>query len=65
MLPEQQPQEEQQEQTMHIDEAWIVARLMAVIYFLEFQYGQEAVTAMEQIAANLETSLRNAEGNVK
>ena len=65
MLPEQQPQEEQQEQTMHIDEAWIVARLMAVIYFLEFQYGQEAVTAMEQIAANLETSLRNAEGNVQ
>ena len=63
MLPEEQPQNT--EQTVQIDEAWIVARLMAVMYFIEFQYGQEAITAMEQVAANVEASLRGAEGNVQ
>lgn len=66
MLPEEQNQQPQEpEQTIKIDEAWIVARLMAVLYFIEFQYGQEAVAAMEQVAANMEASLRNSEGNVQ
>jgi len=66
MLPEEQhTQEQATESTVQIDEAWIVSRLMAVMYFIEFQYGQEAVTAMEQVAGNLEASLRNAEGNVQ
>lgn len=64
MLPEEQGTQNE-EQQVSIDEAWIVARLMAVIYFIEFQYGQEAVTAMEQVASNLEASLRRSEGNVQ
>jgi hypothetical protein len=68
MLPEQQPQtnEEQNDSTtVQIDEAWIVARIIAILYFIEFQYGEEAVTAMEQVAANMEASFRGAEGNVQ
>lgn len=64
MLPEEQ-NTQNEEQQVSIDEAWIVARLMSVIYFIEFQYGQEAVTAMEQVASNIEASLRRSEGNVQ
>jgi hypothetical protein len=46
-----------------VDEAWIVARLVAVLYFIEFQYGNEASTVIEQVAQQMEATLRNAEGN--
>jgi hypothetical protein len=48
-----------------IDEAWIVARLVAVLYFIEFQYGNEASTVIEQVAKQMEANLRTSEGNVK
>lgn len=48
-----------------IDEAWIVARLIAVMYFIEFQYGNEATTVIEQVAKQMEANLRTAEGNVQ
>lgn len=64
MLPEQQDTQSQEPQ-IHIDEAWIVSRLLSIIYFIEFQYGEEATAAMEQVANNLENSLRNSEGNVQ
>lgn len=64
MLPEQQDAQSQEPQ-IHIDEAWIVSRLLSIIYFIEFQYGEEATAAIEQVANNLENSLRNSEGNVQ
>jgi hypothetical protein len=48
-----------------IDEAWIVARLVAIMYFIEFQYGNEASTVIEQVAKQMEANLRNSEGNVQ
>lgn len=48
-----------------IDEAWIVARLVAVMYFIEFQYGNEASTVIEQVAKQMEATLRVSEGNVQ
>lgn len=48
-----------------IDEAWIVARLVAIMYFIEFQYGNEASTVIEQVAKQMEVNLRNSEGNVQ
>lgn len=63
MLPEEQNNID--DQKVVLDAPWFASRLMAVMYFIEFQYGQEAVTAMEQVADNLEASLRNAEGNVQ
>lgn len=65
MLPEEiSTPEETTEVPINVDEIWILARLMAVLYFIEFQYGEEATTAMEQVAQNIEASLRDAEGNV-
>lgn len=65
MLPEEiSTPEETTEIPINVDEIWILARLMAVLYFIEFQYGEEATTAMEQVAQNIEASLRDAEGNV-
>lgn len=48
-----------------IDEAWIVARLVALMYFIEFQYGNEASTVIEQVAKRMEATLRVSEGNVQ
>jgi hypothetical protein len=48
-----------------IDEAWIVARLVAIMYFIEFQYGNEASTVIEQVAKQMEENLRRSEGNVQ
>lgn len=48
-----------------IDEAWIVARLVAIMYFIEFQYGNEASTVIEQVAKQMEENLCRSEGNVQ
>lgn len=51
------PQEEPQE----LDLVWIVSRLTAVLYFIEFTYGEEAMAAMENIALDIERSIRGVE----
>jgi|688.fasta_scaffold12453_21 hypothetical protein len=58
-------QKEYDDLPVTIDEAWIVARLLAVMYFIEFQYGNEASTVIEQVAKQMEENLRRSEGNVQ
>jgi len=49
--------EEQQE----VDAVWIVSRLTAILYFIEFTYGEESMVAIENIAADIERSIRGTE----
>lgn len=49
--------EEQQE----VDVVWIVSRLTAILYFIEFTYGEESMVAIEKIAADIERSIRGTE----
>ena len=49
--------EEQQE----VDAVWIVSRLTAILYFIEFTYGEESMVAIENIAADIERSIRGAD----
>jgi hypothetical protein len=49
--------EEQQE----VDVVWIVSRLTAILYFIEFTYGEESMVAIENIAADIERSIRGTE----
>lgn len=67
MLPENQDNitKEHDDLPVVLDEIWVVARMIALMYFVEFQYGTEASTAIEQMASSMETTLRNAEGNVQ
>ena len=51
------PQEEQQE----VDVVWVVSRLTAILYFIEFTYGEESMVAIENIAADIERSIRGTE----
>lgn len=67
MLPENQDNitKEHDDLPVILDEIWVVARMVALMYFIEFQYGVEATTAIEQMASSMETTLRNSEGNVQ
>jgi hypothetical protein len=49
--------EEQQE----VDVVWIVSRLTAILYFIEFTYGEESMVAIENIAGDIERSIRGTE----
>ena len=49
--------EEQQE----VDVVWIVSRLTAILYFIEFTYGEESMVAIENIANDIERSIRGAD----
>jgi hypothetical protein len=49
--------EEQQE----VDAVWIVSRLTAILYFIEFTYGEESMVAIENIANDIERSIRGAD----
>lgn len=51
------PQEEQQE----VDVVWVVSRLTAILYFIEFTYGEESMVAIENIAADIERSIRGSD----
>jgi hypothetical protein len=51
------PQEEQQE----VDVVWVVSRLTAILYFIEFTYGEESMVAIENIANDIERSIRGAD----
>lgn len=67
MLPENQDNttKEHDDLPVVLDEIWVVARMVALMYFIEFQYGVEASTAIEQMAGQMEVTLRNSEGNVQ
>ena len=54
-----QPLEQQEEEhAQEIDLIWIMARLTAVLYFLEHQYGEEVSVTIEKIAEDIETKIR-------
>lgn len=65
MLPEEQNNITDEEQQVVMDAPWFASRLVAILYFIEFQYGAEATTAIENIANQMEVTLRNSEGNVQ
>lgn len=65
MLPEEQNNITNEDQQVVMDAPWFASRLVAILYFIEFQYGVEATAAIENIANQMEITLRNAEGNVQ
>lgn len=65
MLPEEQDNITNEDQQVVMDAPWFASRLVAILYFIEFQYGVEATAAIENIANQMEATLRNAEGNVQ
>lgn len=64
MVPEQDNITNDDQQVV-LDAPWFASRLMALMYFIEFQHGAEATAAIENIANQMEISLRNSEGNVQ
>ena len=52
---------EEQEEPQELDLVWIVSRLTAIMYFIEFTHGEEAMVAIENIALDIERSIRGAE----
>jgi hypothetical protein len=56
--------EEATEETMpdNIDLAWIFGRLVSIMYFIEYQFGNEAGTIIEQIGSDVENRVRNGIG---
>lgn len=65
MLPEEQDNITNEDQQVVMDAPWFASRLVAILYFIEFQYGVEATAAIENIANQMEVTLRNSEGNVQ
>lgn len=67
MLPENQENITQQtdDTPVVLDDVWVIARLISLMYFVEFQYGVEATAAIDQMASQMETKLRDSEGNVQ
>lgn len=48
-------------QEIVIDAPWIASQVMAILYFIEFQFGEESTKALEQIAKEIETKMRQSE----
>jgi hypothetical protein len=46
-----------------IDLAWIFGRLVSIMYFIEYQFGNEAGTIIEQIGSSVEHQVRNGTGD--
>lgn len=52
------PQLPEEEKVQEIDLLWVMARVTAVLYFLEHQYGEEVAVTIEKIAEDIETKIR-------
>ena len=55
----QEPQTEQ-EAPMVIDAPWLASQVMAILYFIEFTYGQESAQALEETALSIEGQMRSS-----
>lgn len=49
---------QEEEQVQEIDLLWVMARLTALLYFIEHQYGEEVSATIEHIAGDIETKIR-------
>ena len=55
------PQEEQPtEAPIVIDAPWLAAQVMAILYFIEFTYGEESAQALEETARSIEGQMRSS-----
>ena len=55
------PQEEQPtEAPIVIDAPWLAAQVMAILYFIEFTYGEESAQALEETALSIEGRMRSS-----
>jgi hypothetical protein len=55
------PQEEQPtEAPIVIDAPWLAAQVMAILYFIEFTYGEESAQALEETALSIEGQMRSS-----
>jgi hypothetical protein len=55
----QEPQTEQ-EAPMVIDAPWLASQVMAILYFIEFNYGEESAKALEETALSIEGQMRSS-----
>ena len=55
----QEPQTEQ-EAPMVIDAPWLASQVMAILYFIEFNYGEESAQALEETALSIEGQMRSS-----
>lgn len=55
----QEPQTEQ-ETPMVIDAPWLASQVMAILYFIEFTYGEESAKALEETALTIEGQMRSS-----
>lgn len=51
------------DETEIIDPEWLLSRIVAILYFIDFQFGNEATTVIEQVAKQIEANVRNGEGD--
>jgi hypothetical protein len=55
------PQEEQPTETpLVIDAPWLASQVIAILYFIEFTYGQESAQALEETALSIEGQMRSS-----
>jgi hypothetical protein len=45
---------------MVIDAPWLASQVMAILYFIEFTYGQESAQALEETALSIEGQMRSS-----
>jgi hypothetical protein len=56
------PQEEQPtEAPIVIDAPWLASQVMAILYFIEFTYGEESARALEETALSIEGQMRSSD----
>lgn len=65
MTNELEPQEQQEEQSgqeapMVIDAPWLASQIIAILYFIEFTYGEESAKALEETALSIEGRMRSS-----
>ncbi len=61
MTNEVTPQEEEPtEAPMVIDAPWLASQVIAILYFIEFNYGEESAKALEETALSIEGQMRSS-----
>jgi hypothetical protein len=45
---------------MVIDAPWLASQVMAILYFIEFTYGEESAKALEETALSIEGQMRSS-----
>lgn len=51
----------EQDTPIVIDAPWIASQVMAILYFIEFTFGEESAMALEETARSIEMQMRASE----